>query len=93
MVVVVDFVIVVIGFGVVGIEFSCLVWELFTSLRDLPPIVDMDLHLHLLLKNKNIAVFNSIFFRIRIIFPRFEQGTVRNLANDGRKGTYTPDVL
>ena len=57
MAVVVDFVIVVTGFGVVCIEFSCLVWELFAALRDLPPSVDIDLHLHLFLKNKNIAAF------------------------------------
>ena len=57
MAVVVDFVIVVTGFGVVCIEFGCLVWELLTALRDLPPIVDIDLHLHLFLKNKKHCGF------------------------------------
>ena len=57
MAVVVDFVIVVTGFGVVCIEFSCLVWELFPALRDLPPSVDIDLHLHLFLKDKKHCNF------------------------------------
>ena len=52
MAVVVDFVIVVTGFGVVCIELSVIVWELFAALCDLPPILDIDLHLHLFLKNK-----------------------------------------
>ena len=54
---------------------GCLVWELFTALRDLPPIIDIDLHLHRFLKNKNIAVFYQIFFKNRLIFPCFEQGS------------------
>ena len=52
-----------------------LVWELFTALRDLPPIIDIGLHLHRLLKNKSIAVFYQIFFKSRIIFPCFDQGS------------------
>ena len=54
-----------------------LVLELFTALRDLPPIIDIDLHLHLFLKNKNIGIFYQIFFKNRIIFPCFEQGSIK----------------
>ena len=61
MAVVVDFVIVVTGFGVVCIEFDSIVWELFSALRDLPPVIDIDLHLHRFLKSKNIAFFWFFF--------------------------------